>query len=77
MHDVIEEIGERGAEPAREVVNKERIPIRADLGKIGGDDVRGRMPRRFRPPPQRPEVVPKVDRINRRGEEGKLHPKRR
>ena len=47
------------------------MPIRADLGKIGGDDVHGRMPRRLRPP-QRPEVVPEVDRINHRGEEGKL-----
>ena len=29
------------------------------------------------PPPQRLEVVPEVDRIDRRGEEGKLYPKRR
>ena len=76
VHDIIEKIGERGAEPAGEVVNEERILIRAGLSKIGRDDVRGQMPCRLCPP-QRPEVVLEVDLIDRRGEEGKLRSKRR
>ena len=36
VHEIIEKIGERGAEPAGEVVNEERIPIQAGLSKIGG-----------------------------------------
>ena len=47
VHDVIEEIGERGAEPAGKVINKEGVLIRAGLGETGGDDARGRMPRRL------------------------------
>ena len=45
MHDVVEEIRERGAEPARKVIDEEGIPIWANLGKIGRDDVRGKVPR--------------------------------
>ena len=40
-HDVVKEIRERGAEPARKVIDKEGVPIGASLGEIGRDDVRG------------------------------------
>ena len=44
VHDVVEEVRERGAEPAREVIDEEGVPIWAVLGKIGGDDTCGRVP---------------------------------
>ena len=50
VHDVLEEIREGGIEPAREIVDEEGIPIWAGLGEIGGDDARGRVPRRLPPP---------------------------
>ena len=49
VHDVAEEIGEGGTEPARNVINKEGAPIWGSLGAVGGDDVRGWMPRRLSP----------------------------
>ena len=77
VHDVIEEIGERGTEPAGEVVNKEWIPIWGGLSAIGGDDVCGWMPRRLSPrlaPPQGLEAVPELEHIDRRGKVGGLRP---
>ena len=49
MHDIIEEIGERGAKAGRKVIDEERVPIRGGLGAIGGDDTRGWMPHRLPP----------------------------
>ena len=72
VHDVVEEIRERGAEPAREEIDEEGVPIWAGLGEIGGDDARGRVPRRL-PPPQGQEEVLEVDRIDRRRKVGELH----
>ena len=71
VHDVVEEDGERGTEPAREEIDEEGVPIWAVLGKIGGDDARGRVPSRL-PPPQGQEEVLEVDRIDRRREVGEL-----
>ena len=36
VHDVIEEIGERGAEPAGKVINEEGVPIRPASVKPAG-----------------------------------------
>ena len=41
VHDVIEEIGERGADAAGKVINEEWVPIRAGLGEIRRDDLAG------------------------------------
>ena len=49
VHDIVEEIGERGAKAARKIIEEERVPIRGGLGAIGGDDTRGWMPRRLPP----------------------------
>ena len=73
VHDVIEEIRERGAEPAGEVINEEGVPIRAGLGETGGDDARGRVPLRLAPP-QGLKVVPEVDRVDCRRRVGELRP---
>ena len=50
VHDVVQEVGERGAEPAGEVINKKGIPIGAGLGESSRDDACGRVPRRLPPP---------------------------
>ena len=76
VHDVVEEVRERGAEPAREEINEEGVPIWAVLGKISRDDARGRMPCRL-PPPQGQEEVLEVDRIDCRREVGELRPPHR
>ena len=48
VHDILEEIRERGTAPAREVINEEGVPIWG--GPVAGrDDTRGWMPRRFSP----------------------------
>ena len=49
VHDVVKEIGKRGAEAAGKVVEEEWVPIRGGLGAIGVDDARSRMPRRLSP----------------------------
>ena len=70
----------RGAEAASKVVDEEWVPIRAGFGEGGGDDARGRMPRRLASrlaPPQVLEVVPEFDRVDRRGEVGELRPPHR
>jgi hypothetical protein len=72
VHDIIEKIGERGAKATGEIVNEKGVPIWASLSKIGGDSSPPRLH-----PPQGPEIVPEVDRINRRRKEGDLRPKRR
>ena len=80
VHDVTEEIREGGAEAARKVVDEERVPIWAGFGEGGGDDARGRMPRRLASrfaPPQVLEVVPEFDRVYRRWEIGVLRPPHR
>ena len=48
VHDVLEEIGEGGTEPAGEVVDEEGVPIWSGLG-AGRDDARGWIP--IVPPP--------------------------
>ena len=80
VHDIIEEIGERGAKAAGKVIDEKWVPIRAGLGEISEDGTRGRMPRRLSPrlaPPQGLEVVLEVDRVDRRGKVGELRPPRR
>ena len=70
---------EKGAEAAGEVVNEEEIPIWASLGKISGDDTRGRMPRRLScrlHTPRDLEVIPEHGHVDRRGEKGELRPSR-
>ena len=49
VHDVVEEVGERGAEPAGEVIDQERISTCPGLGKASRDDFCGRMPRHLSP----------------------------
>ena len=51
---------------AREEIDEEGVLIWAVLGKIGGDDARGRVPRRL-PPPLRQEEVLEVDRSRAAG----------
>ena len=67
------EKSERGAEPAGEIVDEERVPIWTGLGEGGRDDACGRVPQHL-PPPQGPEHVLEGERIDHRGEEGALHP---
>lgn len=62
---------EKGAEPAREEIDEEGVPIWAGLGEIGGDDARGRVPYRFSSPHGQ-EVVPEVDNIDPRREVGEF-----
>ena len=50
VHDAVEEVRERGAEPTGEEIDEEGVPIWVGLGEIGGDDARGRVPRRLPPP---------------------------
>ena len=77
VHDIIEEIGEGGTEPAGEVVDKERVLIWGGLGAVGGDDTRGWQPRRISPclhPPQGFEGLPELKHVDRQGEVGELRP---
>ena len=47
VHDVVEEIRERGADPTGEIVDEEMVPSWTGLGAGSGDDARGGMPRRL------------------------------
>ena len=46
IHDILEEIRERGTEPAREIVDEERVPIWGGPD-TGRDNACGWMPHRF------------------------------
>ena len=65
---------EKGGRARRRSNQRRRGTDLGVLGKGGGDDARGRMPRCL-PSPQGPEHVPEDERVDRRGEEGVLRSK--
>ena len=76
VHDILEEIRKGGTEPAREIVDKEGIPMWGRPG-AGGDDVRGWMPHLLSSrlhPPQILEHLLELRHVDRRGEVGELRP---